>query len=101
MKQSKKKDTSCSSSSSSAPTAVSTPFVTPQRKRTLREIVEASESAEESPMKSVASPNRDDSIIGIEVHVLEYSGGDTEDDIFGFALSYSYPMYAVFQCICA
>ena len=97
MKGKSKKETSSSSSAA----AVSTSFVTPQRKRTLREIVEVSESAEESPMKSVASPNRDDSIIGIEVHVFEYSGGDTDDDIFGFALSYSYPMYAVLQCICA
>jgi hypothetical protein len=61
------------------------------RKRSLREIMEASGGGE--PSSKVASPARDDTVIAMTVHVLEYEcveSGESEDSIFTFALSYSY-----------
>jgi hypothetical protein len=45
------------------------------------------------PSSKVASPARDDTVIAMTVHVLEYEcveSGESEDSIFTFALSYSY-----------
>jgi hypothetical protein len=77
--------------SSTSTTSSSSAPETPLRKRSLREILEASGGGE--PSSKVASPARDDAVIAMTVHVLEYEcaeGSESEDSIFTFALSYSY-----------
>ncbi len=83
---SKKKD---DVSSSSAPSTVTTPLV----KRSLRDLLEASGGGAETISKA-QSPSRDDQVIAMTCHVLDYESSDSEDSIFAFALSFSYTMYS-------
>ena len=84
--------TPTSSPASFAAASLTTPIR--KKQRSLRDI--CGDEAGESPVSKVtSSPGgaRDEMTSGIVVHKLEYDGGDSDDPVFAFVLSFSYPMY--------
>ncbi len=67
-------------------------FTIPKKNRSLRDILSKPVDVEDtSPMKSSFSRGNRDTL-SMLAHVLKYDGGDSDDDLFMIALSFTYPI---------